>query len=841
LIKAQNKSLFFFFLLLISVGTLPLYGQADRRDTLKKTAPPDTIYNEGQEASDIEEKIAYTAEDSVIALPAEGRVLLYGKAKVDYGNMNIEAAVVEINYTKNIVTAYGRTDSIGRRTGTPVFRDGSETMEAEKIIYNLKTKKGKIYNALTRQGELLVIGNEIKKDSNNVIYMRDMKCIPCQEADSRTMFRATRAKIIPNDKIVTGPMYLEIGGVPTPLGLPFGYFPNTRRAHSGIILPMYGYAATKGFNLRQGGFYWGINDKTDMTIRGDIWADGSFSLKTNNNYNFIYKSNGNVNLGFTQLDEGDIEIPAEFSRNRSYEVRWLHNQDNRNNPSTRFSADVNFVSNQNVSRLTSVNTGQFLRNNFQSNISFSKTYKFGTLGVNASHDQASISNRMNIVLPQLSFNLNRFYPFKRENAVKQNFIDKIGVQYNVNAKNTLSGADSTILKGSVLDSMKYSVTHTLPISTNIDLFKYITASPALQLSAAMFPQSVEKRFDETTKKVVTSIKNGLVTAYDARFSTAFTSKVYFDYLFRKGFLKQIRHLMMPNVTYGYRPDFGEAAYGFWRSVQSDTIGNQQYYSVFERNGFYVPRGKENSVSVSLQNIIDAKSRVRTDTGITWKKTTIIQNLGISAGYNFAADSMKMSDIHVTARTVLFKYFDINTAADYKPYVYDQNQKRYRDKLSYANGPLARFVGGSASVNTSIGSNMLQALKAVRQPPDQTNAVEKGSQRKVDESAPLPWNLRAGYNLSLYNDASSTIQPNHYLDLSGELLPTKNWKIGFRTGYDFNTGKLSTTSITVYRDLKCWEASINWWPFGINKSYNIAVNLKTSMLRDIKIPKQKPPF
>src|SRR5436190_10950981 len=262
----RYTKVFFFFFLLISFSFSELNAQADGGDTLKKVRV-DTLAAP-QEGDQLDGPINYTAEDSVVALQKLGRVLLYGKSKVLYGTMDMQAEVIEIDYRNNLVLAYGKKDSTGKLVGTPVFKEGSETpIEAEKIMYNLKTKKGKIFSALTKQGELLVIGNEVKKDSTDIIYMKNMRCIPCQEEDARTVFKASKAKIIPDDKIVTGPMFLEIGGVPTPLGLPFGYFPNTKRQHNGIILPLFGTSEERGFNLQGGGYYWGINDMTDMIIK----------------------------------------------------------------------------------------------------------------------------------------------------------------------------------------------------------------------------------------------------------------------------------------------------------------------------------------------------------------------------------------------------------------------------------------------------------------------------------------------------------------------------------------------------------------------------------------------
>ena len=737
---------------------------------------------------------------------------------------------------------------------TLFLKMAAKTMEADKIMYNLKTKKGKIFNALTKQGELLVIGSEIKKDSLNNIYFKDMRCLPCQEADARTAFRATKAKAIPDDKIVTGPMFLEIGNVPTPLGLPFGYFPNTKKKANGILMPTLGTSAERGLNLRQGGYYLGINDKTDMIIRGDIYANGSWQLNTQNNYNVLYKSNGAVNVSYSSFNIGDKDVPTTFRKEVAYAVSWLHNQDNKSNPSIRFSANVNYRKNQTYNRFNSINTGQYVTNTYQSNINFTKTFKLSSLSLNATHSQNSLTKHVEISFPKLTFNVNRFYPFKRQSAVKQNALDKVGISYLLETENKLSGKDSTLFKGSPLDSLNYGIRHSIPISTNFNIFKYITATPGIALSSVMYTRSIRKEYyneivpvgsdgrDTLIRGVRTRTVKDFTAGYDANFSTALNTKVYFDYQFKKGKVNRIRHLLIPTLTYNYRPDFGNPQYGFWKKVQVDTLGNKQNYSIFEKSLYGGPGpGKQNALSVNLNNVVEAKLKQKTDTGTTYKKVTLIQGLGLNGSYNFAADSFKMSNVGITLRTVLFKYFDINAGSSFDPYAYNKTSNtRVKDFVYTKDGRLARFTSANLAINTSIGSNMLEALKKARQPSDMTNGAERGAENDLNTAQSLPWNLRITYNLNLSNTNDRKVLTSQLLNFSGDLKPTKFWKIGISSGFDFNNQKLSYTSINIYRDLKCWEARIDWVPFGANKSYNLTLNLKSSMLSDFKIPKRSIP-
>jgi len=844
IIQPYNKVVFF-FVMLISLNVTGLLAQTTHTDTVKKVVVDTLASAEGETLDD---PINYSAEDSIVFLASINKVMLYGKAKVKYVDMNLESEFIEIDYTKNLVTAYGKKDSLGKNVGTPIFKDGEQTMEAEKIMYNLKTKKGKIYNALTKQGELLVFGEQIKKDSTNVIYLKNMKCLPCKDEDARTAFRASKAKIIPNDKIVTGPMYLEIGGVPTPLGLPFGYFPNTKKQHNGILLPTFNNSASQGYGLLNGGFYWGINEKTDMIINGDIYSSGSFAVRTANNYNALYKATGAVNLAYNSINIGDKDVPSSYSQQKGYSVAWVHTQDNKNNPTIRFSANVNYVKNQQFNRLNSINSGQFLQNSFQSNVVFTKTFKLSSLSLNASHSQSSTGLKpVTISFPQLTYNVNRFFPFKRENAVKQNVFDKIGVNYLLEARNTLSGFDSTIFVGDIEKRMAYGIKHSLPISTNFNIAKYITVTPALGLTAFMYTKSISQRFitDVTTytSTIKTDTVNGFVGGYDASFSTAFNTKVFFDYAFKKGKIKQIRHLLIPTLTYVYRPDLGEEQYGFWKSVQSNTIGGVNRYSIFQNNIFGGPGiGAQNAVNVNLNNNIEAKIRKKTDTGFVYNKTTLLQNISASSGYNFAADSFNLQQITVSARTVLFKNLDVVASSNLNPYVYSKTTTRDIAKYQYTeNGQLARLTAANFAVNTNISSDKIAAAKKLREAPNQTNGAEKGAKNDLNPNAKLPWNIAINYNLALNNPNNTKLQPTHSINCRADVMPTKYWKLGLTTGYDITTQKLSYTSVNIYRDLKCWEARIDWVPFGINKSYRLTINLKASMLSDFKIPKQSPPI
>ena len=828
--------LVFLWALLISASYNVRAQNGLQKDSVK-TVKLDTL----EEQESLEHKVIANARDSSRYEAKGNKLYLFGDAYVEYESMNLKAEFIEVDYDKNLVTAYGTTDSTGKKVGTPVFKDAEQEFNAEKIMYNLKTKKGKIFNVLTKQGDLLVFGNEIKKDSTDVIYFRNLKCIPCQYDDAKTLFRATKAKVIPDDKIVTGPMYLEISGVPTPLALPFGYFPNSKRRHNGILLPFVGNSPGQGYFFKDGGFYWGISDKTDMIIRGDIYSNGSWGLRTTNDYNVMYKYNGALNLGYSEFILGDKDVPTSYSKQKSYNVNWLHNQDNKNNPSVRFSANVNYI-NQKYNKYNAQNSGQYLANTFQSNINFTKSSKWSSLSINAMGSQNTITGLVDLSFPQLTFNVNRFFPFKRENAVRQNVFDKIGVNYLLEARNTLSGYDSILFKGNIEDRLKYGVKHSLPISTNFNVLKYITVTPAVNLSSVMYTKQTHKEFisNSDTNYVNLDTLRAFNAGYDANFSTSATTKLFMDYIFRSKKVKQIRHLLIPSITYLYRPDFGKEQYGFWKDVQVDTLGNRQYYSIFEQGIFGGPApGEQNSLSINLSNNIEAKVRQKTDTGFVYNKVTLLQNLSMSGLYNFAADSFHMSQITVSARNKIWKFFDVVGSANFDPYAYDYTLKRRLSKYASENQQeIARLTTVNVALNASFSSNALEAIRNARKPPNMTNAAERGAEAKAPTIERLPWSLNVYYNLTI--DKSISVKPRYVqsLNFNGDINVTKFWKLGVTSGYDFTNKKLSYTSVNLYRDLKCWEARIDWVPFGFRKSYSLTINIKTSMLSEFKIPRQR---
>ncbi len=795
-----------------------------------QTPVKDTVQNRLDTLTEnvIEEEIKYNARDSIRFEVKGQKIYLFGEAVVEFSGRTLKADYIEIDNKNNLVTASGTKDSLGRPVGQPDFKDGESSMRAEKIIYNTKTKKGKIFGVYTEQADMIIYGETIKKDSNNVLYIKNAKCIPCEYEDAVFYFRASRAKVIPDDKIVTGPVFVEVAGMKTPIGLPFGYFPNVKnKSKAGIIIPSFGQSPNQGFYLQNGGVYIPINNRADMEIRGDIFSVGSYALYTTNRYYKRYKYNGALNLGFKEIVLGEKEIPFEksstlgYQRLKNFSVSWIHNQDAKRKPNERFSANVNVQSAFN-NKYNPENSAQYLTNTFFSNISYGYTFKNAAIAVNARHNQNTQSHDMEVSFPELTFNTVRFFPFKNEERGKPNFLDKIGISYTAEAKSFLREKDTAFFKESSLDKIQYGVRHTIPISTNLNVLKYFTLTPAINLSAVNYLNYNEYRFDATTNTAIKDTLQGFKTGFDANFSTNLTTKLFGDYYFKGKHLKQIRHFIIPTVGINYHPKLDGDQLGFYKMVQTDTLGNRRQYSIFENGIYGGPIGAEGgTLTYGLNNNIEAKIRKKTDSSFVDKKVTLLQNLGINGSYNLAAKEFNWSFINVTARTRIWKNIDLMGGSVFD--LYSTDSIGNRKNISYMDDTKKPFRYVSSQLAVNAGFNPQLFAKAGQQP--------SGN-----------WSFNVTYNIILQKNYNTTKitpnKPSQQFNFNGSMDVTKKWKVGFNSGYDFTTRNLSYTSINVYRDLRCWEAKIDWVPFGFNKRYSITFNLKTASLRDIRVPRQR---
>jgi hypothetical protein len=827
------KTYFILVCLLITAGKTAFSYTTDtvpvKADTIKRSVAKPFL----------DDKVDYTADDSMITDLTNQKAYLYNNAVVVYQDMTLKAGFIEIDFKNNTVYAYSIKDSAGKESQRPDFANKDGKYVAGFIAYNFDTKKGKIKDVITQQDEGYIHGTDIKKDTGDVYYVSHGKYTTCDLPHPHFYIAANKIKVIPDDKIITGPAVMYIADIPTPLVLPFGYFPNKKGQRSGILIPSYGESANWGFFLKDGGFYFGGNEFMDLALTGDFYANGTFGAKARTNYKKRYRFDGGLDLTYSRNIEGDLELPNSRVENNFF-IRWHHNQDPKAHPNSRFSANVNAGSSKYNKYNGNIN-GDYLANTFLSNISYSRSFS-GTpfrFAAGASHDQNTITKKMNITLPQLTLTMDRQYPFKNKNRVTKKWYDKIGVSAQADARNQISTYDSLLFTNQTLHQMRNGVRFTVPISTSFNILKYFTFTPQINSGSSIYFESIRKRYDDSTNTIVTDTVPGTVFANDVSFTGSLSTRLYGDYYFRTKKLKQIRHVATPRVSASYRPNFAEDKYGYYKTVQSDPSGNTQQYSIFQ-NGIYgsPAAGRSGLISFGLDNTVDAKKKLQSDSGAVFNKVTLIDNIGFSTFYNMAAKDYNWGNINVNGRTRLFKVLDINANGSLDPYQIDTAGARI-EKFEWANGKIGRFTSGSVSLSTGLRSKEKKNASSTSAiaTKDQLEYIEKHRDAYVDFN--IPWSLNVYYNVNYSRPGlTNTERMTQSLSFSGDLSLTSKWKVSVSSGYDFTNKKMTVTSINVYRDLHCWEMHFNWVPFGFRQSFSIDINVKASVLKDLKLSKRK---
>ena len=776
----------------------------------------------------INDDILYDASDSMHFDIVNKKVFLYGDAFIKYENTEIKADFIEIDWTKNQIFAKGRIDSSRKMSGYPHFKEGTKTFKAKEMTYNYKSKKGIIKELVTKEGEAFIHGKKVKKSRSEVMYLKKGEYTTCNAEKPHFSIRANRIKVIPGKKIVSGPAYLTVFNVPTPLFLPFGFFPNSSKESSGILIPSYGESANLGFFLKDGGYYFVLNKQMDLSVKGDIYTKGSWATRSLLRYKKRYKYNGNLNLSYGRMINSEKDL-TNYSLKKDFFIKWTHKQDPKANPSLLFSANVNAGSST-YHKNNSYNANDYLSNTFTSSISLNKKWE-GTpfnLSTTLNHNQNTNTKIVNLTLPAVTFSMNRIFPFKRKKVGKTNWYDKIGVSYSMNTKNEISITDSLLFKSDALSKYRIGMKHSIPISTSVKLLKYFTFSPRFNLTERWYLTQIEKSWDGSS--IVTDTLHKFTRAHDYSMSASLNTKLYGIAQFKKGKIAAFRHVLTPNISFSYRPDFSKENFGYYKTIQSDTLGNTQTYSVMQ-NGIYGSPGssKSGNINFSLGNLIDMKVRSKKDTTKTLKKVTLLQSMGISSSYNIFVDSLNLSTINLNARTKLLGLLDVTFSSRYDPYIINSSGKRM-NQFEIKNGRLARFTNANAALGLNISESFF----------NKKTEDEKEQEKKEDDFYKIPWNLNMNYTIAYNknNQASSEVTPTQSLNFSGNIKITPKWKIGFRSGYDFKEKELTYSSVDVYRDLHCWELLFHWIPIGFHKSYTLTIRVKASVLKDLKLEKKK---
>lgn len=827
----------------------------------------------------IEAEVEYSATDSVKF--TGGKVFLYGDASVSYQDVLLTAYKIELDLDSSLAYATGRIDSTGNEVGLPVFKDPSGEYTMRSIKYNFETEKAIIEHVVTEQGEGYVVSNKAKKLQDNIYCLRNGKYTTCTNHDHPHFYlNLTKAKVIPGKKIITGPAYLVIEDVIMPVAVPFAFVPSSSTYSSGFILPSYGEESSRGFFLRNGGYYWAANDYFDLSVTGDIYSNMSWGTRVASRYKLRYKFSGNFNFQYITNVTSEKELP-DYSKSKDLSISWSHSQDAKANPYSRFSASVNFSTSSfdrnNVGSI--INPRQLATNTKRSSISYSKQWPDSpfSLSANLQHSQNSRDTTIDLTLPNLTLTMNRIYPFKKKDKIgsQEKWYEKISMSYTGNASNRISTKESELFDSSLAQDWKNGIQHTIPVSMNFKLLRYFTLSPSFNYKERWYFKSIEKSYDQERQQVVVSdTTQGFNRVYDYSFSVGTQTKIYTFFrpsrwLFGGG-IQAIRHMMTPSVSMSYRPDFSDPKYGYYDWFEyydpsRDEIVRHDY-SIYEGAMYGVPgRGESGSMSIGLNNNIEMKVKSREDsTG--FKKIPLLESLNFSTSYNFLADSMKWSRINMSGRTKVFGT-SINFNAVFDPYSIQLNEQGNPvrvDRLLWKDKrKIARLENASLSFGLNFGSetfkkkdNKEQNQDSDSQFPDQDDNRETGVEgppgpqtsgeipRYAEFS--MPWNMSLNYNMRIVQDKFNKERMAYDkrftadISLNGNLELTKKWSVNFSTGYNVDRKEISHTNIRINRDLHCWNMSFNLVPVGSYKSYFFTIAVNSSMLRDLKYEKRSHP-
>jgi lipopolysaccharide assembly outer membrane protein LptD (OstA) len=798
---------------------------------------------------------------------------LYNEAELYYKDIELTAGIITMNYEKDEVFAGRVKDSLGKYSQYPHFKQGTNIIEADSIHFNTVTKKARVWNSRSDQGEFRVKAEITKKENDSVYFMKNAIFTTSKNIDDpEYYFKASKIKLVPGEKVVVGPTNMWIANVPTPVGLPFAFFPMSDKAESGILIPSYGDSNDRGYYLQNGGYYLALSDNYDLSITGDYYTNGSYGLRFQSNYAKRYSFSGNVNIRFENLITSERGLP-DYARNKNYNIQWSHSQDSKANPNSRFSASVNLGSSTYFRQsINTVNVGSSLNNTLQSSISYSKTFQTVpqvNFSLSATHSQNTNTKVINMTLPTLQASVDRIFPFAPADAPKKGFIKNINLQYNVRGENRIETTDSLFFKPEMFRDARSGVQHTIPLSTNFKVFKFFSVSAGTNYQETWVLNTVDKSIVNDT--LVTRDIKGFDSFRTYNFSSSIGTTIYGTFNFGEDKkIQSIRHVIRPSVSYSYTPSFEK----YYDTYQLDNTGTQyKEYTRFEGGLFGAPGlGYSNNIGLSVNNTFEAKVRNDDENAKDSepKKIMLLNNLNFTTSYNIAADSLAWSPLRVSAGTNLLKdKMNINFGATMDPYAIDNAGRRIDTYNINNGGSLFRLTSANVTLNYSISSKDGQAGNGK----DENSQTAKNGGRTDDlfgvgtdlsdtrESmfkdededitkddktggtffnAELPWDLNLAYSLTYNNNARERRITGSSLMVSGNLDITPKWKMGFSSGYDFVQNGVTFTQLRFERDLLSWRMDFNWVPFGDNTYWGFFIGIKSSVLSDIKYDKRQIP-
>lgn len=816
----------------------------------------------------LDKPISGKASDSLYYDLRNKMVYIYEQGDVSYGDMNLKADFMNINLDNKNIYAYGKADTVdGAPVMTrPVFTQGTTTLNMDTITYNIESQRAKIKSIATQQGDGWLVGTSVKKMEDNTINIEGGMYTTCDQTDHPHFYLAmTKAKVIPGKKAITGPAYLVMEDVPIYfLGVPEGFFPLNTGPKSGIPMPTYGEEATRGFYIRGLGYYFTLSEHMDLALTGGIYTLGSWEANVRSRYIKRYKYSGNLNFDFSSVKSGD-KGDADYIKQNTFKLQWTHSQDAKANPGSTFSASVNLAS-SGYSKYSANTLNDMLSTQTNSSISYSKNWA-GTpfsLSMNMAVSQNSQTKAISVTLPTVSFNVSRFYPFKRAVKIgKDRWYEKISMSYSGKLTNSVSATESDIFSRQTLDNMRNGVQHTIPVQASFNVFNYINITPSFNYNERWYFKKVDRQWNpETNMAEELDPQYGFYRLYDYTTALSFSTTLYGMWQVREKYknfkLQAIRHTFSPSISFSYAPDFSNQKYGYFKTVQSDSTGRTTVYSPFADNAYGTPsQGRSMAMSFSLSQSLEAKVLSKRDsTGI--KKISLIDDFSISGSYNFLADSMKLSNISLSLRSTFSGKIGINLRATLDPYEVSPEGIRY-NKLTWRRGNLGRIINTGWSFGYSFKSRDNTKQPAINDinsvPPEYMNpfydpygTMDPVLRRQYMANAyydfSLPWNIgfnyAVNYSVSYVNNGTTGIRRNitQTIGFNGSITFSPKMAATFSGGYDIATNKLTTSSISITRDLHCWQMSFSWIPFGYYKSWSFHIGVKAASLQDLKYDKSQ---
>lgn len=894
--RAQNDSL--------SVGDT-VSSDSVPADSTDKSGEPDTtnmdslqlaIYHHNKQVDDsirldsinrkksgaLDAPVTFSSEDSMVYDAKSKVARLYGNSNVKYQNMDLSSDRIQMSLDSGLVRATGTADSTGAISGTPVFTMGQDKYESDTMAFNFKTKKGFIYNVYTEQEDGYLSSQHSKRDSSGVLYLEHGRYTTCDQPHPDFYIALSRAKVRPGKDVVFGPAYLVVADVPLPLAIPYGFFPFTKSYSSGFIMPSYGDESSRGFYLRDGGYYFAMSDKWDLKLLGEIYTKGSWGLSVASNYRKRYRYNGSFFFSYQNTKNGDKGMP-DYTEQTSFKLQWSHRQDPKSNPFSSLSASVNFASTSyERNNLNSMyNPQSYTQSLRTSSVNWSTS--FSSLGMtisgSANLSQNMIDSTVSLTLPDLNISVSRFYPFKRKHmAGKERWYEKISMSYTGQFSNSIDTKEDKLFKSNLIKDWRNAFQHNIPINANFTLFNYININPSFNFTDRMYSNKVMKSWDEQAQTERADTTYGFYNVYNWSMSIGASTKMYGFWVPSKKIfgdkIQAIRHVLTPQVTFSYAPDCGSRYYETYQKTDADGNVSLVEYSPFENGLFNVPsRGKTGSVTFDLSNNIEMK--VKSDKDSTgYKKLSIIDELGFNMGYNMAAKEKPWSDLTVRLRLKWWKNYTFNLNAVFATYAYelDDNGRPYvSNHTEYSKGRFGRFQGLSQNISFTLNPEKLKKWfgggddeEDATEDDNNTEDDDTGIESNVDDDMvngqngarkknagkaetdadgymkfSMPWSLTFGYGITMRENTSGKFNTKtmrypyaftQTLNFSGNIRISDGWNISFSSGYDFENHDLSMTTASLSRDLHCFNmsCSVVLAPY---TSYNFSFRCNAATLTD----------